>query len=191
MKTPTSSYSDAELYAMLRESAPRRNAAFAELYNRHGRRVYLYCKKSIGKSNADDVFQEVFLRFLASAEYERPMTNVPAYLLRIARNLCLNFKNRRHLPAQEFDETAFERHDPLPDAACDAAELDRMVEAALELLPDDHRDAFVLQQYCGMSYEEIGVEQDVPISTVRNRIVRAKKRLREILAGYLAEFTQR
>ena len=42
------------------------------------------------RDEAQDVYQETFIRFYESAQKDREMTNVPGYLLKIARNLCLN-----------------------------------------------------------------------------------------------------
>jgi RNA polymerase sigma-70 factor (ECF subfamily) len=58
---------------------------------------------------------------------------------------------------------------------------------ALELLGDEYREALVLQTYNELSYQEIAEIQGVPLTTVRNRIVRAKRKLREIVQPYLAE----
>ena len=98
--------SDQKLYGMLRGAPQEREAAFRELYARHSSRVYLYCRKVMGPSEiAEDIFQQTFLRFLQSAETERVMTNLPAYLLRIARNLCLNHRKKMGnmtVPLEEF-----------------------------------------------------------------------------------------
>jgi len=180
-----SRHSDTELYAMLRSGNPLREQAFGELYTRYSSKVYLYCNKIVGKSGgADDAFQQTFLRFLHSAQKERIMTNVPAFLLRIARNLCLNQRKRagQHtVPLEDF-------HLPVEDTSLEARELARLVAMALELLPEDQREAFILQTYNGLSYKEIGEVIEAPVTTVRNRVVRAKRRIREILSPYLEDY---
>lgn len=177
------SYSDAELYAFL-GNEKLKERAFSELYGRYSQRVYLYCRKILGDDQAArDIFQDTFIRFLNSARDERDMTNVPAFLLRIARNLCLNFKRDRGMRNVEFNELSV----GVADKQVESRELAGLITMALELLPDDHREALVLQMYQGMSYEEIAAELQVPVSTVRNWVVRAKKKMREILAPYFAE----
>jgi len=176
------SASDIQLYALLRTDAER-EAAFAELYARYSSRVWLYCRRIVGdEALADDLFQDTFLRFLKSAAQERKMTNVPAYLLRIARNLCLNAK-RDHKTTVALEDFHFQ----FEDRSAEHAELARLVAMALDLLPDDHKEALSLQTYGGLSYKEIADIMDVPMTTVRNWIVRAKKRMREILSPYLAD----
>jgi RNA polymerase sigma-70 factor (ECF subfamily) len=179
--------SDERLYSMLRGNSREREAAFKELYSRYSSRIYLYCRKVMGTNEtAEDLFQQTFLRFLQSAETERTMTNVPAYLLRIARNLCLNHKKKAGnmtVPLEDFQM-------PVEDVPLEDRELERMVTTALELLPEEYRDAFVLQAYNGLSYKEIGEVTNAPVTTVRNRVVRAKQKIREILAPYLADYRQ-
>ncbi|GAB1370813.1 hypothetical protein MASR1M45_08750 [Candidatus Kapaibacterium sp.] len=58
----------------------------------------------------------------------------------------------------------------------------------LELLPDMHKEAFILQAFQGLSYSEIAAVLDVPVTTVRNWIVRAKSKLREILLPYFESY---
>ena len=176
------SASDNQLYALLRSDAER-EAAFAELYARYSSRVWLYCRRIVGdEALADDLFQDTFLRFLKSASQEREMTNVPAYLLRIARNLCLNAK-RDHKTTVALEDFHFQ----FEDRSAEYAELARLVAMALDLLPDDHKEALSLQTYGGLSYKEIADIMGVPMTTVRNWIVRAKKKMREILSPYLAD----
>jgi RNA polymerase sigma-70 factor, ECF subfamily len=173
---------DNELYFRLCEDHATKEKAFAELYSRHSKRVYLYCRRILGnKEQADDVFQETFLSLLNSVDKDREMTNLPAFLLRIARNLSLKAKREQKkifVPLDEFEfgynDTQFER-----------TEMTELIAEALDLLPDEYREALVLQAYNGMKYEEIAVFMEVPITTVRNWIVRAKKKMRDIMVQYV------
>ena len=110
------------------------------------------------------------------------MTNVPAYLLRIARNLCLNAK-RDHKTTVALEDFHFQ----FEDRSAEHAELARLVAMALDLLPEEHREAISLQTYGGLSYQEIADIMGVPMTTVRNWIVRAKRKMRGILTPYLTD----
>ena len=57
----------------------------------------------------------------------------------------------------------------------------------MELLPDDYRETLALQVYGGMTYEEIAAVRRVPITTVRNHILRAKKKIRELLLPFFQD----
>lgn len=186
------SLSDEQLYRLVVSGTEReRNSAFEELYNRHSSRVYLYCVKALGdQAAARDACQEVFIAFWRSAHPDRPMTNLPGYLLRIARNTCLIMKrNQSHAPS-EFDETTFDStaaFNPLGEAAIEHNELAELLSMALELLPEHYREAVVLQCYNNLTYREVADLLGVPLSTARNWIVRAKAQLRKILEPYWQE----
>ena len=69
----------------------------------------------------------------------------------------------------------------------DENELRNLIDITLDTLSAEQREAFVLQTFNGMSYSQIAEVTDVPVSTVRNRVVRAKQRVREIVTRYFLE----
>ena len=177
--------SDDVLYSFL-QNTHQREAAFRELYGRHKQRIYAYCLRVIGDAAAaDDIFQETFVRFYHAAQQERAMTNLPAFLLRIARNLCLNHKrdNKSTLPLQEYDlfQTPHEYG---------SSELLTLITTALELLDHDHREAFVLRKYDGLSFQEIAELTNTSETNARSRVHRAQAKIRSVLAPYLADIDQ-
>jgi RNA polymerase sigma-70 factor (ECF subfamily) len=183
---------DAVLYAQLRAQKPEAEQAFGELYRRHAGRVNAYCKRVLGgKEEASDVFQETFARFYQSAQTstEREMTNVPAYLLTIARNLCLQHKRaaRYRNTRTTFRFEDFDFPDPQMHSLrrLEETELLSLITTALDLLDFDHREAFVLREYDGFSYQEIAELVSSNEATIRTRAHRAKLKLREILSPYL------
>ena len=176
-------HSDIELFERLCGAKDVAEPAFAELYTRHGARVYAYCRRIIGDETiAQDMFQETFIRFYQSAQEPREMTNVPAYLLKIARNLCLNcLRDKRK-------SVAFEDYHKLSrDTPHEKTELMELIAMALEALQPEYKDAFVLREYEGLSYAEIAEVVDASLSTVKIRVHRAKQKIRELLAPYLAD----
>lgn len=183
-----SRHSDDRLYQLLGEEGEVRDRAFEEIYRRYGSRIWLYTAKVMGdRESAEDCFQGTFLRLLQRAakdEGKREMSNLPGYLLRIARNLCLNTKAKFRPIPRPFDELDV----PVEERTIESRELEGLISTALDLLPEEQREAFVLQAYNGLSYKEIAEVIDRPVSTVRNRVVRAKKKMREILTPYLADY---
>jgi RNA polymerase sigma-70 factor (ECF subfamily) len=73
------------------------------------------------------------------------------------------------------------------DRPYEQKELLDILGRALDLLPDDYREAFVLREYNGLSYNEIAETVGISLDIVKIRIFRAKKKLREILAPYLVD----
>lgn len=174
---------DADLYFRMSAEKKVAEPAFAELYARYAGRVYAYCYRIMGdRDEADDVYQETFIRFYESAQRVEEMTNVPGFLIKIARNLCLNYR-RNKKKTVEFDDlqTVFQTKTQ------DGPEVLQLLTMALDMLPDDYREAFVLREYEGLSYGEIADIIDIPLPTVKIRIFRAKKKLRQFLTPYLAD----
>ena len=179
--------SDIELYAALKNGKTVSEPAFAELYARYSPRIFAYCRRILGnRESAQDAFQETFIRFYNSAQQNREMTNVPAYLLRIARNICLNMQRNNHRTTNLEDY-----HLPFTEEySHEKKELLSLVNNALELLPEDYRESFVLREYDGLSYQEIADLTQTSLATVKIRIFRAKQKIREILAPYLSDLSQ-
>lgn len=176
--------SDIELCAIVHDGGSRRNSAFEILYDRHSPRVYTYCRRVLGDVPAlDDVFQETFVRFYKSLLGNREMTNVPAFVLRIARNLCLGEKERQKNQAVAFEEF----HSVALVSSFESEEMMKLIDLALTMLPDEFREVFVLRELMGFSYNEIAETLGTTMPTVRTRIYRAKNMIREILAPYITD----
>jgi len=178
-------HSDSELYSMLSGKRDVAEKAFTELFNRHSPRVFSYCRRFLGdREEALDVFQETFIRFHQSADKNKEMTNVPGFIITIARNLCMNAK-RKERPNISFEEYMISDEDESPSN--DNEELLELIKKGLDLLPDDYREIFVLREYNGLSYNEIAELQNTSLNNVKVRIHRAKQKLKEILQPYLKE----
>ena len=187
MKNKLQKYSDEKLISILRDNGGLNSShidikeCFSVIFKRYSNKIYLYIKKVLGDETlAEDILQDTFIKFLKSLETNIPIHNVLAYLLKIARNLCLNHVRDNSMVFVNLDECTFEFY----ETVLENEELSQVINTALELLPVEHKEAFILQVYQGCSYNEIADITDSNISTVRNRIVRAKRKLREILSEY-------
>lgn len=186
MEQLLSEYSDSNLYALLRTEAAE--GAFGELYARYSPIVYSYCLRVMSdRDKAYDIFQDTFMRFYQSAERHPTLDNVKGYLLTIARNLCLNEKKRASSQTVEFDENLY---DPGVSRQAERKEMLKLIEMALELLPNDMREAFVLREYQGLSYKEMTVVLDIKLETAKVRVFRARQKIKDILQPYMKEMKQ-
>ncbi|MDQ1265825.1 MAG: hypothetical protein QG635_977, partial [Bacteroidota bacterium] len=96
MKSSHTKKSDEELYLELYGDKDSARKAFEEIYQRYSSKVYTFCSRVMGDTElADDIFQETFINFYESALVEREMKNVSAYIFKIARNLCINEKQKK------------------------------------------------------------------------------------------------
>lgn len=183
-------HSDIELYSLLQSNdVAVRDASFREIYKRNSSRVFVYCRRILGeKAIADDAFQETFSLFFKASSVEREITNLPAYILRIARNVCLRMRERQQAhPTASFDESLFHHKET---HSVETAELAKLIALALDLLPEDQREALVMQAYNDLSYQEIADIMNVPVTSVRNWIARGKKKLRDTLTPYWSDYQE-
>ncbi|MFP4369270.1 MAG: RNA polymerase sigma factor [Bacteroidota bacterium] len=184
MKNELKHKSDEQLYALLKNKTSAK-AAFDELYERYSTKLYNYCRKILNNQElAEDIFQETFTRFYESAQVDRPMSNVAGYLVRIARNLCLNEKVKKHndnVPLEDF-------HFPTYDTNYDKKELADLLETAIEDLPDQYREVIILKEYFDMSYKDIAETLNTTMPVIRIRIYRARNKIKELMAPYMKDF---
>lgn len=133
---------------------------------------------------AEDLTQDVFVRVLRNLDRYRPGT-FDGWLYRITRNLFLNRLRRQTTVALEplatDDADLPPSADPGPDEVVETDALSARLEAALATLPEEFRRAVVLCDVVGLSYEEIGAVTGWPLGTVRSRIHRGRRSLREVL----------
>lgn len=189
MNPNITTYSDAQLFDMLKKGGQEKNSAFTEIYRRYNQRLYAYILKVTGSSDeTKDIFQEMFVKFVQSAEKEKnsatQLMNCGGYLMIIARNLCLNHKRskKHNVELEEYHSitTSSPRYEQ--------EELLNLIHTALEYLDFDYREAFVLRLYHDLSYEEIADITQTTIPTIKNRVWRAKEKIRKILAPVLSDF---
>jgi RNA polymerase sigma-70 factor (ECF subfamily) len=177
------SATDEELYRLLQQNSPSADAAFTELYARHSNRIFAYCRTFFRDlKQVEDMFQETFIRFYERARREAEVRNVRAYIMTIARNLCINaYRDMRKTVSYE------EYHQVVDESGPETREMSDLVEMALDSIHDDQREAIFLYEYDGLSYSEIANLLGVTQTAVRLRVHRGRKAIRKILRPYLAD----
>ena len=159
--------------------------AFGLLFERHAGAIYNYCFRRVGDwTTAEDLVSVVFLEAWRRRTAAVPTDKVLPWLYGIATNVVRTRRRsmRRYAaalqrvpaPAVEpgFSEDVEQRID---DA--------RLMERALSLvsgLPRSQQDVFVLCGWFGLSYEDTAFALDLPVGTVRSRLSRARRRLRDL-----------
>jgi RNA polymerase sigma-70 factor, ECF subfamily len=158
-----------------------------ELYSRYHASVERYCLMlTRDSSSAQDATHEAFLKVLTSVGDLRNGCSFRSWLFRIARNTCLleARKHSRHLLLEEDDEP-LEEVTPL-DIALEG-ELREMIDRAVALLRPVFREALLLREHEGLTYEEIAATTQASLATVKFRIHKARKILTSTLGEYLDE----
>lgn len=165
--------------------------AFLEaLVREMGPRLAGYLRHSFGRRvDVEDVVAEVFCRAAMNIEALRRADRRDLYLLRIARNLCLDTVRRKSIELVS-DERLESEPDDL-DAASVMQDRERIeaLRRAVAELPEAQREIVVLRMSAGLTFEEIAELLHVPLGTALSRMHVAVQRLRERLAphGSLSE----
>jgi RNA polymerase sigma-70 factor, ECF subfamily len=146
---------------------------------------------------ADDLLQETYLKAWRFFDSFEKGTNAKAWLFRIMKNTFINMYRRTSKEPDKVDYHDVEEfYHSIRAASTDPNDLeesifsnvlDDSVSGALESLPEEFRTVVILCDIEGFTYEEIADFVACPIGTVRSRLHRGRKMLREKLLGYARE----
>ena len=136
----------------------------------------------------EDIAQETFIRAYRALHQFRGDAQFYTWLYRIAVNTAKKFLlelkrdptvSESFLANDDEDETSRKKHEPIadegPESILAAKEIAVVVNAAMDDLPEDLRQAVTLREIEGLSYEEIATAMNCPVGTVRSRIFRARE----------------
>jgi RNA polymerase sigma-70 factor (ECF subfamily) len=164
-----------ELTQLLLAGRDGDRAALGAAIRRSQADVWRLAAHLVGREDADDITQEVFLRAWRSLPSFRGEATARTWLLSIARNTCADVIRRAGRRRRLQDRVAAERHDLTSREADGSLCLDDLVAR----LDDDRRSAFVLTQVIGCSYHEAAEVCGTPVGTIRSRVARARADLLE------------
>ncbi len=139
-------------------------------------RVFCLCLGFAGNAaDARDLAQETFAKALAHCAQDRP-DNPRAWILRIARNTCLDLARRRKTrgPQEPIGEFSAVDRDT-PESRAGREDEIAIVRRAIAKLPRRLRDVLVLREYGELSYQEIAQELGIGSGTVMSRLSRARR----------------
>ena len=154
--------------------------------HRYQNRVYGFAFHYLGnREEAEDVTQEVFIRLWKhrdNIDEEQPL----GWLLRVTRNASVDAIRRRktyHRTVSVNSELLDYAHgsDPLPDATSETSDFRRHLLTAVESLSEPYRSIVILREIQEMKYQEICDSLDLPLTTIKVYLHRARKMLRNQL----------
>lgn len=179
-------------------------AAFRLITQRHNRRLYRVARGILGDDGeAEDVVQETYLRAFENLAGFRSESSLATWLTRIAINEALGRKRRRRpmLDLENLDMLD-EQGEPRvlifpgvsagsnPEADASRTEIRRLLERAVDDLPEAFRIVFVMREVEQMSVEETASQLELRQETVKTRLHRARRLLREALEEKLGSALQ-
>jgi len=178
---------DEELVVRVRARDP---LAFGVLYDRHAGAVYVLAAHTLGRAEAEEIVQDVFLRLWQRAtQFDPARSSFGAWFMAIARHRVLDELRRRGQSRRLEAAGDVERHlaralDPAMDPHTSVIVHDSAlaVRHALADLPDDQRRALALGYFGGFSQSEIARVLGWPLGTVKKRVRLGLQKLRRSLA---------
>ncbi len=181
--------------ALLRAHAAGDPYAFARLYDRHERAVFVFIRRLLGPplaEAADDLCQETWITVSKSAgAFDPERARFAAWLFTIARHKTFDHFRRRKVTIlagpgdMPFEDAALEIAAPIqtPLEQVQSRETAMRIVAAVDALPLEQRGVFVMFADGGLSLDEIAQATGVTVETAKSRLRYARAKLRESLAG--------
>lgn len=159
----------------------------------------LSCRLLGDRAAAEELTQEVFLRVHRGLKTFRGESSHKTWIYRITLNAASNQRKRwgrrgrrRHVSLHESPESgglapeqSLSSASPDPERIARASETGRRIQAALDDLPPEFRDAVALRDIEGLSYQEIAAALGTAVGTVKSRIGRGRALLRDALEDLL------
>ena len=170
--------------------------AFDQLYDRHHRAVFLLVRQYFHqRERAEEVFQEIFMKVLERLDRYQSEGSFKAWLFTVSRNHCidrLRYQARRpETPASAIGDPD-EGGDILETVATISGSQEERIydhqlaghlQEALEKLPEEQRETFLLKESGGLTFEEISQMMGVSVNTAKSRMRYALSHLRRVLKG--------
>lgn len=169
-------------------------AAFEQLYRRHEMRVWRYLERNVrNRATADELMQEVWFAVARDAGHYRPTAKFTTWLFTIAHHRMIDSirANRRLSSLDAIGHESDMVREPLsapvsagPYAAAVARDQRGALLRAVNSLPEEQRQAFLLQMEGDLGVEEISAITGSNFETTKSRLRYARNRLREMLRDY-------
>ncbi len=173
--------------------------AFRAIMERHNRRLYRVARAVMkDDTEAEDVVQETYLRAFSNLSKFRGESSLTTWLTRIALNEAHGRKRKRRATVtlesvERVQETSAQiiqfpamNTETDPERSAAQHEIQRLLERAMDALPEPFRVVFVMRDVEEMSIEETASHLGIRPQTVKTRLHRARRLLRQSLDGELA-----
>ncbi len=139
------------------------------------------------EEDAKDVSQEALIKVFNKLAAFDERANFSTWLYRIVANSCLDFikkQKKLRLVNASYDEaieTSLDKQTESVESQVIKGELATIIKRALQQLTVEQRLPIVLRDYLGLSYDDVAEALQLPLGTVKSRLLRGRKKLREIV----------
>lgn len=164
----------------------REPEVFAVIFDRHAPVIHRYLARRLGREAADDLVGETFLAaFRRRNRYDPTHSDARPWLYGIATHLVAQHRREEargyRLLARLTPDPAQHSHTDRVDAVVDAGSTRAALLAALAKLKPGDRDVLLLYAWESLRYEDVAAALSIPVGTVRSRLARARRQVREAL----------
>ncbi len=163
-------------------------AQLAVLFERYHLPLFRYLLALTGnRSLSEDLVQEVFVRVLKYSKTYNVELSFPVWLYQLARNAHFDSHRKRRGEAASFEDRDFASEEPFPDTVLARKQNVSTLRMALKRLPDEKREVLILSRFHDLRYEEIARLLKCEVGTVKVRVYRALKELRQVFCELQGE----
>lgn len=162
------------------------SGAFNELVDRWYAKVHRFAYRFFSDSaEADEITQKTFIRVYEKVRQLDQPGNFPAWIYRVANNLCLDelkrAGRRKSTSLESWTEQATASTNNSPADNLESKELGEWIQKALMTLPDEQRVVIILKEFEGLKFREIAEILEEPENTVKSRMYYGLKSLQRVL----------
>ncbi len=169
-------------------------SSFEQLIRKYDAKVLSLTYSMVGnREDAQDLYQEIFLRVYKSLSGFRFNSTFYTWMYRIVVNQCINFRKKRQreqLLSASKDDSGIDIFDRMesktltPEEALINSELSELINKAVDKLPEKQRMVFILRHYEGKKIAEIAEIMKCTDGTVKNYLFRTSEKLKKCLKEY-------
>jgi RNA polymerase sigma-70 factor (ECF subfamily) len=191
MSEKSKSQSNEEDFEAIRKILDGDKSAFAFLQNKYKSRIKSLVRRMIkDPDDVDDLTQEAFIKAYNALETFQFAYNFSAWLYRIASNSCIDFLRKKRFKTISLDQPIgtdedmyidVPSEDHTPDLMMISTERKRILNKAIDELPENYRVIIQMRHRDELDYKEISEKLDIPLGTVKAHLFRARRILYEAL----------
>ncbi|NRA40650.1 MAG: sigma-70 family RNA polymerase sigma factor [Planctomycetes bacterium] len=165
------------------------HAAFNSLVEAYSSRIFNMLLQLCNgdRDMASELTQEAFVRAYERLDSFAGESKFYTWLYRLARNRAIDVLKRKRPMSSDPHKLDVGSSTIDPSADLERSELQAQVQSALAQLKDEQREIILLRDFDGHDYQEIATLLDIAPGTVKSRLNRARKSLREILSPFMQQ----
>ena len=174
---------------LLKRIAARDLAAFEELYRHYQPKLSRFLITLVNRPHVvEEVLNDTMMAVWNTAGNFRGASKVSTWIFAIGYRQAIKARKRWDEPLPDADNDDQASAEARPDEQLQHSRTHNALVAAMDQLSGDHRAVVDLTYFHGMGYREIAEIMNCPVDTVKTRMFHARRKLRRVIAGDLADW---